>query len=195
MTPRIPSQRHVQDDADDMTLVRRAQDGDTAAFGELYARHHAHVIQYLVRRCRSQQTAEDLAGDVWVRALRSIGNVAYGSPKAWLLTIARNLAIDYSRSGLGRLEILDEVAARFDRADPGQSTEDAAVAADLSARMAALIKRLPPLQQQAIALTYYGELTSNEAGEAMGKTADAVKGLTLRARRNLLPLLTETLRS
>lgn len=181
---KAPTQRRAYAEYADMTLVRLAQDGDAEAFGVLYDRHNAAVYQYLWIRCGNQTLAQDLASDVWEKALRGIARCTYGTPIAWLMTIARNHAIDYFRSGRFKFEVI------ADTTDPtipdrGASVEDRAQANEDHARLLALVKQLPGPQQEAIALTYFLNLSSPVAAAVMGKSPEAVKALTLRGRRKL----------
>lgn len=172
-------------------LVERAQAGDVQAFGALYDRYNNEVYKYLWLRCGHIQLAQDLTSDVWERALRSIGRLQFQgvSPVGWLLTIARNRAIDHFRSGRFRLEVFDEETARADRPDTGVGVEDAVLSRTDAARLLEAVKRLPAPQQEAIALTYFCGLNSREASQVMGKTPEAVKALTLRGRRQLIRIL------
>ena len=172
-------------------LVERAQAGDTSAFGALYDRYNNEVYRYLWLRCGHIQLAQDLTSDVWERALRSIGRLRFQgvSPVGWLLTIARNRAIDHFRSGRFRLEVFDEETARAEQADPTEDVERAVIMRTESAALLAAVKRLPAPQQEAIALTYFCGLNSNEAAQVMGNTPGAVKALTLRGRRQLMRIL------
>lgn len=52
---------------DEPQLIRRAQQGDDAAFAEIYERHHAAVFRYIFYRVTDQAVAEELTGDVFVR--------------------------------------------------------------------------------------------------------------------------------
>ena len=59
------------------------------------------VHGYLLSRCGDRATAEDLTSETFVRALRRIDSLsAQGRDVgAWLVTIARNLALDHLKSG------------------------------------------------------------------------------------------------
>ena len=78
-------------------LVRRAQDGDRDAFGELY-RTHLPAVSRLVR-FRVGAENEDVVSDVFLRAWRGLASYRdTGVPfAAWLYGIARHVAIDTLR--------------------------------------------------------------------------------------------------
>jgi RNA polymerase sigma-70 factor (ECF subfamily) len=172
-------------------LVEAAKAGDVQAFGRLYDRYNSEVYKYLWLRCGHIQLAQDLTSDVWERALRNIGRLRFqgGSPIAWLLTIARNRAIDHFRSGRYRLEVLDAALERGDQPDWSVDVEQAVVSRAEAATLLSAVKLLSPAQQEAIALTYFCGLDNSAAAEVMGNTPNAVKALTMRGRRRLIHLL------
>jgi RNA polymerase sigma-70 factor (ECF subfamily) len=172
-------------EADSWALVERAQQGDAHAFGELYARYNAEVFRYLWQRCGHVQLAQDLAGDVWERALRGIGRLRYrGSPPlAWLMTIARNRAIDHFRSGRFRLEVLCDATWDIGLPDDSADIEQLAVTRLEASVIQQAVKELSAAQQKAISLTYFAGLSCPEAAARMGVTEDAVKALNMRGRR------------
>src|SRR5258708_13795241 len=84
-------------DAGDEALVRAAQGGDRAAFGQLYQRYVRMVHGILLSRVPTA-SAEDLVHDVFLQALRSLAamrEVSRFGP--WLSAIALNRATDFYR--------------------------------------------------------------------------------------------------
>lgn len=172
-------------------LVRQAQAGDREAFGALYDRHNTEVYRYIWLRCGNVQLAQDLASDVWERALRSIGNVRPSSspPIAWLLTIARNRCIDFFRSGRFRMEVVSSDIADADYADPAEDTTRTVEQRADSAMLLAAVRMLPSTQQEVISLTYFVGLANAETAKVMGLSVMAVKQQLTRSRRALADLL------
>ena len=83
---------------DDETLLRLyARKGDASAMETLVRRHAASLASFLAGWCDDAARAEDLAQEAWLRVLRRPDAFQGGSFRAWLLRIARNLAIDHSR--------------------------------------------------------------------------------------------------
>ena len=97
-----PSELSVlPDDVDldrDRALVERCQSGDSAAFGELYARYYARVYRFCFRRLHDHEEAEDVAQDAFARAWRALPNFA-GDRRfyPWLTVIADNRCRDIQR--------------------------------------------------------------------------------------------------
>src|SRR6188472_3238837 len=85
----------------DEQLMAATRRGEAEAFGELFARHRAIVLAYLVRRCTREDAAELLA-ETFASALFAVhdGRAPRGATAApWLLTIARNQLLDALRRG------------------------------------------------------------------------------------------------
>ncbi|NUT34487.1 MAG: RNA polymerase sigma factor [Hamadaea sp.] len=168
-------------------LVERAQHGDRQAFGELYHRYHAEIFRYLWQRCGHVQLAQDMAGDVWERALRGIGNLHdHGVPPlAWLMTIARNRAIDHFRSGRFRYEVLCDTTRDARPPENPTDIEQLAVARIDAACVLEAVLSLSAAQRRTVLMTYFGGMRSPEVARRLGISEDAVKALNLRARRAL----------
>ncbi len=78
----------------DNRLVARYRGGDRGAGAALYERHSRRVKAYLLRSGFSSHDADDLAQEVFMKTLRSIGTFdpARGGFTTWLGAIARNAA-------------------------------------------------------------------------------------------------------
>ncbi len=89
----------ANDDApDEAGLVRRAQSGDQAAFGDLVRAHHAAIFRLVLSMVRNEADAREIAQDVWVIAWRKLDRFR-GEAKfsTWLHPIAVRRAIDHLR--------------------------------------------------------------------------------------------------
>lgn len=64
-------------------LVGRAKDGDAQAFAAIYDRYVDQIFAYVYRRVGQRQVAEDLVGDVFLRAYRRLSSFSWqGSTSA-----------------------------------------------------------------------------------------------------------------
>ena len=96
-------------------LVHRAQSGDSAAFGELFERFQPLVLSILLRRVGNFGDAQELAQDVFVKALTKIEQLRV--PEAfvgWLKSIAVRISINFvqrKRLAAGGEGIVDGVTS------------------------------------------------------------------------------------
>src|ERR1700723_835780 len=96
--------------SDELTWVAAAQDGDRAAFGQLYQRYARMVHGVLLARVPVSEV-DDLVQDVFMRALRRLSTLREtASFGAWLAAIARNLANDYHRRSLPAEPLTDDAS-------------------------------------------------------------------------------------
>src|SRR5512137_2880149 len=83
----------------DRELIKKAQHGDQHAFGELYECHAPVIFRYLFAHLDSRMDAEDLTGEVFLKAWQSLPKYnEHGVPfQAFLFRIARNVLVDLYR--------------------------------------------------------------------------------------------------
>jgi len=117
-------------------LVVRTGRGDREAFALLYGRARGAVYALALSLLHDAHEAQDIAQDTFVKVWESAP--AYrpqGSPMAWLLTVARNLARTRLRQG-GRQVGLDEEAWNaIPAAAPDVSPEDRQLLQEALARL------------------------------------------------------------
>jgi RNA polymerase sigma-70 factor (ECF subfamily) len=176
-------------------LVKQAQNGDMAAFGELFDRYFDMVFRFaLVRMNGDRAQAEDIASETFVRALRRITSVSYQGRDigAWFVTIARNLIFDHVKSSRYRLEhATDEIVEHSPSTHgPEQQVLDGATNDELLR----CIRKLNPDQQECITLRFLQGLSVAETAVLMDRNEGAVKALQHRAVRRLAQLLPEGIR-
>jgi RNA polymerase sigma-70 factor (ECF subfamily) len=81
-------------------LVRLLKNGDKAALGILYDNYSAALFGVILRITDSQENAEDVLQEVFVKIWNNINSYdrAKGKLYTWLINIARNSAIDSLRA-------------------------------------------------------------------------------------------------
>src|ERR1700729_124970 len=89
------------DDVDldrDRALVERCQAGDSAAFGNLYARYYERLLRFCLRRLNDRHEAEDASQEAFARAWKALPRFA-GERRfyPWLTVIAGNICTDMLR--------------------------------------------------------------------------------------------------
>jgi len=145
----------------------------------LFRAHHAEIVRYLATRLGSRQEAADLAGDVFVEAVRSSRRLRWrGRPVlAWLYRVASNMAADRIRQRAREVPM-----AMTD--PPTTAAELPDMVADRDALRRAL-RSLPPDQALAVHLRMVEDYSFAEVARVMGKSPAACQMLVLRAGRSL----------
>ena len=161
---------------------------DAAVLADLHEQHYDRIARYIAVRTGDRNAAEDMAGDVFLRAVESLGSFQQrGIPlQAWLFRVAHNLVVDHLRRRSRRRSVpLDEAMAIPDRSDPPGEVEHR-----LSMeRVDQAMDKLNPAQQEVISLRFMGGLSSDEAGAVMGRTAGAIRELQRTAIKALRGVL------
>lgn len=168
-------------------LVARAQDGDAAAFADLYDRYVDQTFAYVYRRVGHRQVAEDLVGDVFLRAYRRLSTFEWQGVDlgAWIMTIARNRVHDHFKSARFRLErTTDEV--RDDPTPTGpDDPERVAVGKELTRALGQALARLKDDHREVIELRFVHDLSVAETAAVLERSIGATKALQYRALRAL----------
>jgi RNA polymerase sigma factor (sigma-70 family) len=155
----------------DEALLAGMAAGDADAATAFIRRFQARVYGLVVTIVRDEGSAEDVAQEAFVRAWRHAHTYdpRRGRVVTWLLTIARNLAIDVIRVKSAQPLDPDVVEERLQRARvAGSSPADQAVPPDERERVRSAIADLPPEQRRALFLAAYLGRTAKEVGELEG---------------------------
>lgn len=169
-------------------LVDRARHGDTEAFGALYDLHQLPVYRMLVKLTRSHTLAEDLTSETFFRALRSLptSEVQGDYVTAWLMRIARNLAVDHFKAKHNRFEVpiaTDDHPGVYDEVLDGP--EQNVMTSLGNAALLRAVGDLPANQRVCITARFLDDLTITETARMMRCSEGAVKQLQFRGIRKL----------
>ena len=186
----VPSQRSGPSDAELLDVIRGrgADAASTAAFGELYDRHHDAARALARQLARSPADVEDLVSAAFARLLEVLrsGGGPTEAFRAYLLTSLRHLAYDRTRADrrLDLTEDIDDVVG----VDPERTVvpfADPAVAG-LERSLAARAFATLPERWQAVLwhLEVEGDAPAAVA-PLFGLTPNAVSALGYRAREGL----------
>ncbi|MFN8543279.1 MAG: sigma-70 family RNA polymerase sigma factor [Candidatus Binatia bacterium] len=178
----------------DVVLMLRVQQGDHAAFQDLFRKYGPRVLRYTRRLVRTDARAEEITQDVFQQVFRF--RTRY-RPEArfatWLFTIATNLSLNELRRPERRLRVdLWENRDGEERRegpplpDPtAVDPEQGAASRELAAQLEAAIAGLPPKQRAALMLSRMDGLAYQDVASALGCTEGAVKALIFRATQSL----------
>lgn len=171
-------------------LVRLARKGDQEAFAALYRSTVDRIYRYLRARVATDQTAEDLTADVFIKAWDHLPRYRPGRAPfvAWLFRIARNTMIDHFRANKDALP-LDTAAQHLE--DAAGDVEQQVERRMRGDRLRAALEELTEDQAQVLSLRFLGGLSTLEVALALGKRQGAVRALQMRGLRALAKLLEE----
>lgn len=155
-------------------------------FEALWEAHAAAVRSYSLGSCGRADVAEEVVQETFARAWLHLVELeqTVGAPRAWLLTVARNVLIDRSRRQAVRPVLVDGTAAEG-VVDGGM---DAAVEA---AVLAEALARLSPDHRAVLRLGVASGRSVAEVAEALAVPGGTVKSRTFYALRALRVALDE----
>jgi len=161
----------------DATLMEQLLRRDVSAFEELYERHSRIVYSLVLRILRQGSTAEEVVQDVFLQLWRNSARYDASRPLVpWLLTLARNRALDHLRLKSERQRRREEQTEEFPQiAAAAPEYEKALDEKRRAERVRALIGSLPAAQKKAIELAYFEGLSHSEIAASLNEPLGTVK--------------------
>ena len=162
---------------DDGDLVERLMRRDPQAMAVLYERYGRLTYSIILRVVRNEASAEDLLQETFLRVWNRVQafDQAKGALGPWILTVARNRAIDHLRSLQGHgaesafeLETMEHPALF-------ENLESEIMNIDRIKVLKAAFTKLTPNQRVVIELAYYEGLSQTEMSERLKQPLGTVK--------------------
>jgi RNA polymerase sigma-70 factor (ECF subfamily) len=183
MNPRIEERLTTLADEE---LVRRAQEEDDRAFGELVTRYEAKVYSLALKMVRNPEDAEDVLQDTFLRAYRGIKSFkGHSTFSTWIYRITANSALMRLRKKqlpTVSIEDQDERDAPVNIADWSPGPVDQLLTQELQKVMDDAIEALPAEFRQVFVLRDIEEISNAEVAEILDLSVAAVKSRLHRAR-------------
>ena len=158
-----------------------------AAIAGLFEEYYDKVVRYIYIRISDQPEAEDLAGEVFLKALKSMGSYRGSAEQLrfWIFKIARNIVIDHYRKMSKRKTVnLDDVEIA-DSTNVEEMAEQRLQIGELTKAM----KQLTEAQREVIGLRFFAGLSSAETAQILGKSSGAVREMQCDAIQRLRKLM------
>jgi RNA polymerase sigma-70 factor, ECF subfamily len=159
----------------DTDLLLRLQRREPDALGELYDRYGRLVYSLILRVVRDSGTAEDLVQETFLRVWNRAQSfdAQKGAIAPWLLSVARNRAIDYLRSAQAKHDPME--LSQMDHPSLYSEMESDLLNRDSARRIQTAMQKLPESQRQVIELAYFEGLSQTEMAERMGQPLGTIK--------------------
>ncbi len=176
-----------RDMAEDHALVRRAQSGEEQAFAELVRRHEQRAWRVARNLVPSDEDAQDLAQEGFVRVFKNLANFDFHYPfTTWLYRIVTNLSIDHlrRRRPIASTAALDEESGDWDLADPNVgSPSDGLEQGEVALEVRDVLASLAPHFQSVLVLRELEGLACTEIARIVGATHVTVRWRLHRGRK------------
>mgnify|MGYP001597608284 CR=1 FL=1 len=155
------------------------------AFEAVVSAHHGEIFRYLQRVVGRTGDADDLSQETFLRAFRAYGSLpGSANVRAWLFSIATNLAKNHFRSEARRRKAYDEVRVSQ------RQTANPAPEADLASRetgalVEGIMQRLPLRQRLAFTQRKIHGLDYETIGRSLGCSAETARAHVFQALRKI----------
>jgi len=159
--------------------------GARGRFEAIYAEHVTSIHRFIYARVGNRPDAEDLTGQVFMRAVEQLDvDRPPAQIAAWLYRVAQNAVADYWRTfyRLPRIGI-EHVAAAWEPVAISRPIHADAEADRAAAAVRRLLKRLPEQYARVLELRFLHRLSVAETAERLGISHGNAKVLQYRALR------------
>ena len=190
------AEERMQARAPEMELIREAQAGSRVAFDALVRQYEQQVLRLAMHLTGSEQDAEDVYQEAFLKAFRYIGNFRFEcSFYTWIYRIVTNLCLDQLRRRKTRREdnsvILDHSGGEIDLlssvsddrafSNPARELERKV----LGEQIQAALGKLTPRERMVFELKHYQGLRLRTIGEMLNTTEETAKNTLFRATKKL----------
>ena len=183
----------------DRALIERCMRNDAAAFDEVVSRFKNKVYSYILRMVGSEQDAEDITQEVFIRMYTSLASFrSQASLNTWLFRIASNLCIDHYRRGKKHQNVAYSLDEPIDGDDSAQTRELPDTTYDpyrlleqgeMSTQIEQALAKMPEKLRSVILLHDIEGLQYDEIAQVVGCPLGTVKSRLFNARTQLRELL------
>ncbi|PEN08885.1 hypothetical protein CRI93_03825 [Longimonas halophila] len=181
--------------AQEVEWMRRIQEGDEEALRNLYRTYKSLIFGLLLSILNDRQEAEDCLQEVFTQVWENADrfNPERGKPYSFIVTIARNKAIDRTRSKVYKnLQRQDYTINDFAMVpiDTENSPFEEATRTDRANRLRRALSEIPEKERRVIRIAYFEGLSQSEIAERTGIPLGTVKYRTRQGMMKLRALLT-----
>src|SRR3954470_19315237 len=166
--------------ASDESLMKAITGRRQEALKELYGRYSTRLKSVIGNVVHEEADADDVLQEIMIQIWKEASHYSpkAGKPLGWVVTLARRRAIDRVRRRQAYCRAKDRFTEQLDERSNGHRTVsgNAEVArADMKRFLEKQLRRLPPLQREAIRLSFFKGLSHREIAVATRTPLGTVK--------------------
>lgn len=183
---------------EELQCVRKAAQGDAAAFEELVVRYQGQVFNLCLRMTADAEDAADLTQEAFVKVWKSLDTFQFDAAfSTWLYRLASNCCLDFLRSKKRRptvsltMETEEEDEQTLDVSDDAPTPEEAAISKEERETLRLAMQSIDAEQRQILTLRVVNDLSYSDIARVLGIREGTVKSRLSRARESLRKKLTE----
>jgi RNA polymerase sigma-70 factor (ECF subfamily) len=167
--------------------VETAERGSRLDFEDVYRANVGPLTAFFARRCREPQEVADLTSQTFIEAIRSAHTYkGQGTPRAWLIAIARNVYAQRCAAASQRSALVDALGGQLELGQ--DELEDLAERIDAQRDGRELLAHaggLSDLEREAVELVDLAGLAPGEAAQVLKVSANVLRVRLFRAHSKL----------
>jgi RNA polymerase sigma-70 factor (ECF subfamily) len=178
----------------ELSLIRRAQEGDRSAFDALVHLYDKNVLRMALQIVGSPEEARDLYQEAFLKVYRSIRNFRADSKfSTWLYRVVMNVCLDHLRRQKTRKEHTiaqpegseTEFFQTVPDDQPGRDPERSTRSKEIGQRIQVALDHLNPRERMVFELKHYQGMKLRAIGEICQTSEQTVKNCLFRATQKL----------
>ena len=175
------------EDAVPAEVIRRAREGHSEAFGELYRCSSRRALGLCLHLLGTREDAEDATAEVFMRLRAALDRYDESRPfRPWLTGVVVRPCLDRLRRRRRERRLFEsEPDGPVPSAEPSGSPLASLLAEERRAAVNAAIAALPEHQRVPLVLRYHGEMSYDEIAERLDWTRQRVAVSLFRAKHSL----------
>ena len=191
---KVSAQPSPMSEAEELSLIRRAQEGDRFAFDTLIRLYDQNVLRLALQVVGSPEEARDLYQEAFLKVYRSIRHFRLEAKfSTWLYRVVMNVCLDHLRRQKTRKEVVvsqpEDGQPEFLQTVPDErptlDPERATHSKEISHRIQAALERLNPRERMVFELKHYQGLKLRAIGEICKTSEQTAKNCLFRATQKL----------
>jgi len=188
------AQPSLMSEIDELSLIRRAQEGDRAAFDTLIRLYDQNVLRLALQVVGSPEEARDLYQEAFLKVYRSIRHFRSEAKfSTWLYRVVMNVCLDHLRRQNTRKEVAapapQDGEPEFFQTVPDErptlDPERATHSKEIGRRIQVALQRLNPRERMVFELKHYQGLKLRAIGTICKTSEQTVKNCLFRATQKL----------
>lgn len=182
----------------DTELVRLYQQGQDAPFNVLIERYKRPVFSAIYFVVNNKEVAEDIFQETFIKAssyLKSSNYKEMGKVSGWLISIGRNLALDYYRLNRRRTpfyELKDGDYMHLNNFDTQDLASSRMEQKETAKTIRQFILLLPEEQREVLILRHYADMSFNDIAKTMNSNLNTTLGRMRYAIINMRKMIEKT---
>ena len=181
-------------EADELSLIVRAQEGDRSAFDALIRLYDKSVLRMALQVVGSPEEARDLYQEAFLKVYRSIRHFRQEAKfSTWLYRVVMNVCLDHLRRQKTRKEVtapqVEDGEPEFFQTVPDDrptlDPERATHSKEIGRRIQVALDRLNPRERMVFELKHYQGLKLRAIGQICNTSEQTAKNCLFRATQKL----------